>query len=372
MRVLIFSWRGPGHPHAGGAEKSTHEHAKGWIKAGHEVTLFTSYYPGAQNEELIDGVRILRNGSHIFGVHLEAFKWFLFENRQKYDLVIDQFHGIPFFTPLYVRGKKLAFIHEVTKEVWGLNPWSWPFNLIPALVGRIFEPLIFMLLYRKIQFMTVSESTKADLVDWGIPEKNITVIHNGLEKCPLKKIPSKERGETLIFLGALAKDKGIEEALQTFAYINSKTKGYEFWVVGNGEMRYFHYLKLMAKSLSLDKKIKFWGYVSDNKKFELLGRAHILVNPSVREGWGLTILEAAAVGTPAVGFNVPGLRDSIINGKTGLLCDQDIVSCANATLSLMANQNKYQLMRRNCFEWAKKFSWQKSVRESLKLIENLV
>lgn len=370
MNILILSWRGPGHPHAGGAEQATHEHAKAWIKAGHQVTLFTSDYRGCKHEEIIDGVKIKRSGSQIFGVHIEALKWYLGSNHPKYDLVIDQFHGIPFFTPIYIKEKKLAFIHEVTKEVWGLNPWPWPYNLIPAILGTIFEPFIFKLFYRNIPFMTGSNSTKEDLIVWGIPQKNITVIPYGLNT-PKFKIFPKEEKKTLIFLGALSKDKGIEDVLRIFSILNRSGHGFQFWIIGKGEKYYLKKLKLQSIKLGINKKVKFWGFVTEEKKFELLGRAHILVNPSVREGWGLVVIEAAVVGTPAVGYNVSGLRDSIVDGKTGILCNPDPNSCSEAILLLIKNEEKYQMLRKNCFKWSKEFDWEKSSKESLELIEKL-
>src|SRR3989344_6589986 len=180
MNILIFSWRGPNHPNTGGAEISTHEHAKGWVKAGHEVILFTSAFAGCREEVEKDGVKIIRRGRQIFGVQWEAFKWYLFGKHPNFDLVVDQFHGIPFFTPIYVKAKKIGFIHEVTKEVWKLNPWPWPFNQIVGFFGKTFEPLLFKLLYKRIPFMTVSNSTKNDLIEWGVPPALITVIQNGI------------------------------------------------------------------------------------------------------------------------------------------------------------------------------------------------
>lgn len=370
MNILILSWRGPGHPHAGGAEISTHEHAKGWVKAGHDVTLFSSYYFGAKAEEVIDGVKIIRQGAQILGVHLKAFIWYVFGNHQKYDLIIDQFHGIPFFTPLYIKEKKLAFIHEVTKEVWNLNPWSWPFNMIPAIFGAIFEPLIFKFVYKKIPFMTVSESTKKDLSGWGISEKNITVIHNGLDIVKVKQYAKGEK-KTLIFLGALSKDKGIEDVLKIFSVLDD-IDNFRFWIVGKGEDHYLKSLKLQTIKTKIDKKVKFWGFVSKEKKYELLTRAHILINPSIREGWGFVVMEAASVGTPTIGYNVPGLRDSILDGKTGILSRPDPVACSEAVLSLIKDEKKYETLRKNCFLWSRKFNWEKSSKESLKLIEKLV
>ncbi|MDP3974540.1 MAG: glycosyltransferase family 4 protein [bacterium] len=371
MNILILSWRGPGHPNAGGAEISTHEHAKGWVKVGHCVTLFTSYYQGAKRKEQIDGVTIIREGRQFFGVQWEALKWYLFKDHPKYDLAIDQFHGIPFFTPLYVKERKLAFIHEVTKEVWKMNALPRPFNLIPALVGPFFEPLIFKFFYNSIPFMTVSESTKKDLVNWGIAEDKITIINNGvnipdgIKKCP------KENKKTLVYLGAISKDKGIEDALRIFSFIN-KTNDWQFWVIGKSDSIYMNYLQRLANDLGLNNKVKFWGFVSELKKFELLSKAHLLMNPSIREGWGLVVIEAAVVGTPTVAFNVSGLRDSIINDKTGILSDErSIEGLANKILELFKDERKLKEMSKNAILWSRNFSWEKATNMSLKLITKI-
>ena len=233
MKVVIFSWRGPGHPNAGGAEIVTHEHAKAWVRAGHKVTLFTSFFPGAKAEEVIDGVKIFRCGNDFVGVRVNAVKWFL-GLKDKPDLVFDHFHGIPFFTPLYVRGKKVAFIHEVAKEVWWMNSLAFPFNVLYALIGYFSEPFVFRLFYKNIPFITVSESTKKDLIKWGIPAKHITIIHNGVSLIKVREV--KEHKKTAIFLGALSKDKGIEDALEVFALINRSQKDWQYWVVGKGEV----------------------------------------------------------------------------------------------------------------------------------------
>lgn len=368
MNILILSWRGPGHPNAGGAEISTHEHAKGWVKAGHSVTLFTSDYQGAKQEEIIDGVNIIRRGAQLFGVHIQAFIWYLFKKHQKFDIVVDQFHGIPFLTPLYVRSKKLAFIHEVAKEVWSLNEFSFPLNFIVPLLGRPMEPLIFKV-YKGIPFMTVSESTKADLVSWGINPAGITVINNGIDM-PNIKIPPKERIKTIIFLGALAKDKGIEKALEIFSLLQKIYKNnINFWVVGKGHPNYEAFLKEKSKILGL-RNIKFWGYVENKQKLDLLGRARVLINTSFREGWGLVVLEAASVGTPTVAFNVPGLKDSIRDNKTGLLSESIEDFVENVTY-LLEDQKKYKEIRKNAINWSRNFSWEKSAKMSLDLIKRI-
>lgn len=372
MNILIFSWRGPGHPHAGGAEKATHEYAKVWVKLGYNVTLFTSDYPNCKKEEVIDGVTIKRSGSQILKVHLEAFKWYIGNHHPRYDLVIDQFHGIPFFTPLYIKEKKLAFIHEVTKEVWGLNSLPRPLNLIPTIFGTLFEPFIFKLFYNNIPFLTGSDSTKKDLIAWGIKEKNITIVAYGLDKPKIKKIPPKEKINTLIFLGALAKDKGIEEVLDIFAKMNSKAQKFQFWIVGKGEEEYANFLELKAKRLGLENNIRFWGYVDEVKKYQLLAKAHLLINPSYREGWSLVVMEAASVGTPTVGYDVPGLRDSVVNNKTGILSVREPGVLVTKALELLNNPDEYRVFCKNCLTWSQKFSWLASANQSIRLIKEII
>lgn len=370
MNILILSWRGPGHPQAGGAELVSHTYAKAWVEHGHQVTLFTSIYPNAKKEETVDGVKIIRRGNQILGVQVKALFWYLFDHHQEFDLVVDEFHGIPFFTPLYVRTKKIGFIHEVAKEVWTLNPLPKPYYYVPALLGPTAEQWIFKL-YKHIPFLTVSESTQSDLIEWGIRPQDITVIHNGIN---IPSIPGKlEKKRVLIYLGALSKDKGIEVALEAFRIIEKKMPEYQYWVVGKGEQILLQDLKNKVKLWGLEKKIKFLGFVDEKTKFRLLRQAYLLINPSIREGWGLVVLEAAGVGTPTVGFNSPGLRDSIQDGLTGCLTKENTAKgIYQEVIKLIESENLYNKMSRNALAWSKKFSWLNSVRRSEQLIQQLV
>lgn len=370
MKILTFSWRGPKHPHAGGAEYSTHEHSKGWVKAGHTVYLFTSSFKGAKPHEDIDGVHILRRGSQILGVHIRAFFWYLFNKHPDFDIVIDEIHGIPFFTPFYIRKPKLIFIHEVAKEVWSLNPWPRPFNLIPAFLGTLFEPLIFRIFYSNASFMTVSNSTKQDLIAWGVSDKNINVVPNGFEDLAYKAY-EKEAKKTVIYLGALSKDKGIEDALEIFKDLYSWNKEINFWVVGKGEKFYLNYLKSKTKKLGLENIVKFFGFIDKKEKYKLLSKAHILINPSIREGWGLVVIEAASVGTPTVAYNVAGLKDSVVDGKTGLLSSPNPKDCAGKIKNLFENKFLYDSLCKNSKQWSKKFSWKESVVQSLNILDKV-
>ncbi len=373
MNILIFSWRSPGHPNAGGAEKVTFEHARAWVKAGHNVFWFSSFYKKAKRWETKDGVVIIRRGHYVLGVRIQAFLWYFFGKHERFDLVIDEFHGIPFFTPLFVRAKILAFIHEVAKEVWRFNPWPKPLNIIPAFLGKFLEPFIFKIFYKKIPFMTVSNSTKSDLIKWGIPCENIRVIHNGVKVLSPKRKIVKNGKKTALYLGALSEDKGTLDAIRVFSEIDKKDKNWQYWIVGKGTRDFVKKVEKLAKELGVYSKTKIFGFVNEGRKFELISLSCVLINPSFHEGWGLVNIEANSLGIPVVGYNVSGMKDSVINGKTGILVEPgNYKSLADEALKLVLDKKKYKLFSKNCKKWAKNFTWQKSTKESLKYIESLI
>ena len=370
MKILMLSWRDPKHPLAGGAEQVMHEHAKGWIKGGHSVTLFSSRFKGSSKEEVIDGVEILRGGSKNFlGVQIAAFFYYL-KNHSKYDFLVDMFHGYPFFTPLYSKKPKLAVIQETAREVWFLNPLFWPLNWIVGMIGFNTEPLVFQL-YKSTQFMTGSQSAKVDVTRMGISQENITVVPHGVILKKLKKKVEKEKKFTLVYLGILSKDKGIEDALKCFSLL--RKNNFQFWVIGRPETpQYSETVKRVVEDLELNGKVKFWGYVSQTKKFELLAKAHLLINPSIREGWGLVNIEANAVGLPVVAYNSQGLVDSVKDGESGIIIQENTPEAlAKNITDLRESKSKYQSLVEGSVNWSQKFSWKESGRMSLQLIEKI-
>ena len=370
MRILVFSWRDPKHPLAGGAEQVMHEHMKGWIEGGHEVTLFSSKLDILESEEILDKVKIVRRGYQYLGVQIHAFFYWM-GHKAEYDLVVDQFHGIPFFTPLYVRKPKLAVLQEVTREVWFKNPLPIPLNWIVGALGFISEPFVF-LFYRKVPFMVGSNSAKEDLVKMKIPERNILTVPHGVIIKKLKKTPKKEKVKTVMFLGALTKDKGIEDAIQCLEIL-SKNNNFQFWIVGKPEtVNYELKIRNTVERLGLTRKVKFWGFVDQQRKFELLARAHVLVNPSVREGWGLVNIEANAMGTPVVAYRSPGLVDSVLNDKTGIVVAKNTPEqLAKEILNLFEDDIRLRRFQKMAVSWSRSFSWKKSREKSMNYIQTI-
>jgi len=367
MNILCFSWRDPKHPLAGGAEQVMHEHMKGWIEAGHRVTLFSSSFKKAKTHETIDGVQIIRHGRQLLGVHIFAFFWYVFLRKVKYDLVVDQFHFIPFFTPLYVRVKKIAVIQEVARNLWFRQPLPPILRQFMGGVGFILEPIIF-LFYKKVVFITGSQSAKNDLLKMGIPKNNINIIPHGVIIKKPKNMPPKEKKPTITFLGAVTADKGIYDALKVFKILSAQSS-YNFWVIGKADGKF---LNLMKHTMRKFKGcFKYWGYVSQEEKFILLAKSHILINPSVREGWGLVNIEANAMGVPVVAYKSAGLVDSV-SDKSGILVSKNTPEqIAKETIALFENKKELERLSGSAKKWSKRFSWQESKNLSLNLIEKI-
>ncbi len=364
MNILILNWRDPKNPKSGGAEIVTMEHAKAWAKNGHHVTWITSRFPRSKSSETIREVNIIRKGNYLT-IYLLAPILYLF-SKTKFDLVIDEIHGLPFFTPLYVRKPKIAFIHEVAGEIWDYM-FPFPVNKI----GKIIEPLYFKL-YGNTKFWTDAESTVDDLVKKGIKRKNCLAINCPVLNELLKTLPQKETAPTFIFVSRVVKMKGIEEVIRAFFYILRDLKDAQLWIVGDGEQKYVEELKETMRSFSISPKVKFFGKVNERKKLKFMKKAHILLHASIKEGWGLVVVEAASQGTPAIVYNVSGLRDSVKNSKTGIVLRENTAKeMAREAINLIKDKKRYAAYQKNALAWAKSLTWGKATKQSLDLINNV-
>lgn len=364
MKILILNWRDIRHPLSGGAEISLFEHAKYWQKMHNEVIWFSSSFPHAKHEEVIDGIKIIRKGSH-FTVHLWASVFFKKQLFGKPDIVVDSFHFLPYFSPFYIQKEKvIGLINEVAGKVWFENLF-YPF----ALLGYYLEPRFFHL-YNNIPFITGSDSAKSDLINVGISSDNISVIYHGTKFVIPKDSIKKEKKPTLIFVGRISADKGVKDALSAFVQVKKEIKNAQFWIIGKEERKGIIDSLLKADSIKIIKNdIQYFGFVSEEKKFELLKKAWLLVHPSKKEGWGLNVIEAGFVSTPTVGYDVEGLRDSIIHKKTGLLTRTNPTSLAQSIITLIKNNKQYKSLSKAAQERAKLFTWDKSSKASWKVVK---
>lgn len=364
MKILILNWRDTRNPKSGGAEIVTMEHAEAWVKKGHSVVWFTSKFENLKNEEKIQGVNIVRRGS-FFTVYFWAPFFYLFSNN-KFDIVIDEIHGLPFFTPFYVRKPKIAFIHEVAREIWDYM-YPFPINKI----GKFLEPAL-LRPYLNVRFITVSDSTKQSLIDIGLKPEKINVIYNGIRNNIVTKLPIKERTPTFIFVSRVVKMKGVEDVIKAFFHILKEVKDGQLWIVGDGDKNYLEHLKKTMYIYTISTKVKFFGKVNNDKKLELMRKAHLLLHASIKEGWGLVVVEAASQATPSIVYDVSGLKDSVKNGKTGVVINNNTPQeMAKEAISLIKDKKRYETLQKNGLLWAKSLTWEKATKQSLALLEHV-
>jgi len=322
MRILFLSWYDRKNPASGGAEKLGHEVLKRLVERGHEATWFASRFIDFKDgkrvrvlkKEEVDGVKIVRRGGRV-GTVFAAFFWYL-KHRREFDVVIDNFHAFSFLTPLYVgRSKRLSMIYEVAgTEIW-MRMQKFPLNAI----GIILEKILFRILYKKEKFITISESTKEDLKDEGVSERNVDIIPMGIEQHALSTLPKKTEFPSLVYFGGLRRMKRVEDQLEALSILRKEFSKIKFYILGRKSGLYYEFLKKRAYEIGVDNYVEFVGFLSNEKRDELIQRSWVNLGTSVKEGWGLVVNEANALGTPTVAYNVQGYRDSLKHYKNGLL-----------------------------------------------------
>lgn len=362
-----MNWRDITHPYAGGAEVHIHEVAKRWVSWGHEVTLLCGKYEGCKEDDEIDGIEIIRRGGP-YTVYLEAMKEYLWRLRKRgYNCVIDDINGVPFFTPIYVNGPKVAIMHHLVKTIFFEElPWY------KAVIGSTAEKTI-RAIYHNTPFIAVSESTKDDLVDAGIPNRNINVVYNGVDYENYKPSPhTKSPYPHVVYIGRVKHYKNVDHIIRAMKLIlDAKVlDGVKLTIAGKGD---FKKLKKLAVELGIKEHVKFLGEVAEKAKVTLFDKAWVYVTASSREGWGLTVTEANACRTPAVAYEVPGLRESITHGETGLLVESgNIPALSEAILQVLQDEGLRHRLSENAWKSAQKFSWDRTAEEFVKVLELVV
>ena len=352
LKILWFNWRCWLHPEMGGAEVFTYENAKRWVKAGHEVTLFTSQFPNCETEEVVDGVKIVRAGGK-YMVYRRAKKYYgKYFSKEDYDVVIDEINTRPFLTPKFVNnGEKIvALIHQLAREYWF---YETPFPM--SYIGYYFLENRWLKNYVYVPTVTVSESTKRDLLNLGFTR--IFVVSEGLNFTPLDEVAEKESHPVIAYVGRLKRAKRPDHAIQGFRILKNTIPEAELWIIGDG------YFKKDLEKTATD-GVKFFGGLSDGERRDLVKKAWVLVNPSVREGFGLNVVEANALGTPCIAYDVAGLRDTVKNDDTGLLAKAGSVKdLADKIVTILKDDTLRERLSRNALEYSKKFDWDISARE---------
>ncbi len=363
MNILILNWRDIKNPRAGGAELLTHEIAKRWVAAGHAVTMFSERFEGAISEEVVDGVTIIRRGRW-WSVHLLAMFYYFFRGHRSIDIIVDEVHWFPFFSILYAPKKTVLLVCEVADRLFF---YLFPYPL--AIVGKFVEKA-YIALYHQTPVIAISPSTKAALIREGISSSHITVIPMGVSVPRRAKLITKATHFTVIVVGRLHVLKGMADAIQAFAKIHDRLPSASMWIVGGDTAGYQGELERLADRYGIGGNVTFFGRVSEEKKFALLSRAHLFLMPSVHEGWGLVIAEAAFQGTPAIGYRTAGIQDVIIDGKTGILVPiGKPETMAEEALKLWRDRPRYLRYQQAARKRAASMRWDDTARVALGILQ---
>ena len=347
MRFLMLNWRDPHNPLAGGAERVTLGYLAALARRGHEVCWFTNHFDGAGTHETIEGIEIIRGGGVGTSI-LHARRWH--RAQKPFDLLIDQHHGIPWLAPWWGRTRCVAYVHEVLGPIWDAF-YRWPLNVI----GRWQERWTHWL-YRRVPFWTACQATHDILRRHGV--RDVTIIPYGVHTVALPELDAKALAPTLrlVVVSRLAPNKRVDQAIRAIHCLRELRIDAQLRIVGTGVVE--AQLQQLANELNLSDRIQFTGSLAETEKDRFLREAHFLLHSSQREGWGLNIIEANAMGTPAIVYPVAGLTEATLHEETGLVTEAETPEAmARSIAAAFQAPERYQYYRLNAWRRAKTFHW---------------
>ncbi|MCL4511297.1 MAG: glycosyltransferase family 4 protein [Bacteroidetes bacterium] len=366
MRILIFNWQDIRNPLAGGAEVHLHEVFERIAARGHEVTLFCSRFEGSSPEEELNGIRVIREGGRSLFNYLVPLRYRSRFRREGYDLVVDDLNKIPFFTPFYVREPLLG----VTHHLFGRSIFfeaSFPVASYVYLAERASLPR-----YKRLHWIVGSPSTQNELVTAGFDSSRTHLIPYGVDHELFHRVEvDRGSGPLIGMVGRLKKYKSIDHLIEAFPVVLREVPEARLVIVGDGDDR--PRLMEVASRLGIGSSVKFAGFVSEDEKVRTLNEMDIAVNTSAKEGWGLTVIEANACGTPTVSSNVQGLRDAVVDNETGLLFEYgNREELAEKILLVLRDKSLRTRLSEGALKWSTRFDWDLAADQTMGVIEQVL
>lgn len=358
-RIHMVAWRDRSDPESGGSEEHAAQLARHWAEAGIEVTLHTGRVPGLPDTTTRDGYAVVRGGGHL-GVFPKTILWEWSGKAGPRDGLLDIFHGVPFFSPLWARGPRVGFVHHV-------HLGTWRHRMPPGMaqVGYLQERVAQPLVYRRATLVTPSESTRRELVErLGMRHADIRVAPNGVDE---RFRPGGERSTSPLILavGRLVPHKGFDVALRAIARCRPTRPDLRCVVIGDGPAR--GDLERLAHDLGMDDWVEFRGRVDDDALVAAYQEAWVVANASLQEGWGLTLTEAGACATPGVATDIPGHTEAVADGVSGLLVDGE-PEMASALGRVLDDPELRRRLSEGARRHAAQFSWAASAETVLRAL----
>jgi glycosyltransferase involved in cell wall biosynthesis len=349
--VLFVNWRDVSHPEGGGSERYVQRIAEGLAAAGLRITMLCAEHGRAPQEETVNGVRIVRCG-HRLSVYPRALAYV---RRHQPRLVVDVQNGIPFCSTLATRNPVTTIVFHVHKEQWPIV-----FGPVTGRIGWWLESVVAPKIYRRVPYVTISEATGREMSGLGIAPERITLVPVGTE--PIVRVPTpRSLSPRLVTLGRLVPHKQVEHSLEILARLSDRWPDLSLAVVGEGWWE--DSLRAEAERLGVADRVEFTGFLDETGKHEQLAAAWVSVCPSVKEGWGMVVIEAGGHGVPTVGYHSSGgLQESVVDGVSGVLVD-DLDQMTAAVAHLLEDADARRAMGEAAIRHAATFEWSASVRE---------
>lgn len=359
-RIAFLVWRDTDHPDGGGSEVYV-EHMARWLAGrGHDVTIHCAAHANAPADEVREGIRFHRRGGRLT-VYPRGLAYLLGREGRRADVVVDVHNGIPFASTLVRRRGVRVLVHHVHREQWQIIYPGWP-----GRVGWWLESRLAPWLYRSRPYLTVSQSSREDLIGLGADGARINIVCNGIDLPHPSRLRPRSATPRLIVLGRLVPHKQIEHALDAVAALAVEVPELGLDVVGEG---WWHgELTRYAERLGVADRVRFHGYVEEDERDALLDAAWLMLVPSVKEGWGIAVMEAAARSVPSIGYSTAGgVTESIVDGDTGVLVGS-AAELIERTRELLADTEARLAMGKKARERAMGFDWQTSAHRFEQLI----
>jgi glycosyltransferase involved in cell wall biosynthesis len=364
-RVHALAWRDLDDVEAGGSEVHIAEIAKRWAAAGVEVTLRTSWAQGQPTEAMRDGYKVIRRAGRHMVFPRAAFAEMTGRTGPR-DALIEIWNGMPFLSPLWCFGPRIVFLHHVHAEMWNMVLGEKLGDL-----GALFESKIAPPLYRRTHIVTLSESSKREMVDdLGFRDDKVTVVHPGIDArfTPSSDV-ERDTEPLVVACGRLAPVKRYDMLVRAAAKAREQVPGLRLHIVGEGFERPL--IEETIEQVGGGDWVVLRGHLTDAELVDLYRKAWIVASASAREGWGMTLTEAAACGTPAVATRIAGHADAIVDGVSGVLAD-DEAGLAEAMADVLGDPRRLEQLRQGALARAAALTWGQTATQVMRVLADEV
>jgi glycosyltransferase involved in cell wall biosynthesis len=368
----VLIWRDAAHPEGGGSETYVETIADELSTRDHRVTVFTALYPGAAREERRGPITFIRRGGRftiypwagllyvggVFGIGPLSRR-----RLGRPNVIVDVGNGMPFLSKIYARIPVIALVFHVHREQWSV--------VMPPALARIgwwIESWLAPRVYRRCRYVTISQASRTDLIKLGVDGDRITVIYSGTPPMIGEPMP-RDLHPSLVVLCRLVPHKRVEAALSAVAALREEFPSLTLTVAGQGWWE--PKLRELTEELGVGDRVSFAGHVSEETKHALFSRSWLALTPSIKEGWGLTIVEAGACGTPTIAMaGAGGVTEAVVDGESGLLAT-DEEHLRTLVRDLLRDPERREAMGVSAAKHAQSFTWERSGERFAELVDSV-